>query len=81
MERISTRLLDELGRIVLPSVSREAFGWDPGAPLDIFEDAANQQVVLRQAAPRCVFCKSGTGLRLFVGKHVCAQCLRAIRES
>ena len=50
MERISTRLLDELGRIALPSVSREAFGWEPGAPLDIFEDAANQQVVLRPPA-------------------------------
>ena len=35
MERIYTRLLDELGRIVLPSVSREALDWGNETALDI----------------------------------------------
>ena len=75
MERISTRLLDELGRIVLPSVSREALDWGNETALDIFEDADNRQVILRQAVPRCVFCKSVTDLHPFGGKHVCGECL------
>lgn len=81
MERISTRLLDELGRIVLPSVPREALDWGNETALDIFEDADNRQVILRQAVPRCVFCKSVTDLHPFGGKHVCGECLKDIRES
>lgn len=80
MERISTRLLDELGRIVLPSVSREALDWGNGTALDIFEDADNRQMILRQALPCCVFCKGETDLHPFGGKYICGECLKSIRR-
>lgn len=80
MERIATRQLDELGRIVLPAGLREDFDWERGTELDIFADTETRQVVLKPALPRCVFCKSEAGLSPFGGRHICEECLKGIHQ-
>ena len=46
MERLSTRKIDELGRIVLPSELRNEPGWDTGAKVAVYY--VNDTTVLLQ---------------------------------
>lgn len=78
MEHVVTRQLDELGRIVLPIDLREELEWVRGTELEVLVDPAARQVLLKEPAPRCVFCKGEGALRRFSGKYICEDCLQEL---
>jgi len=66
------RRVDELGRIVLPIEIRRT--------LDISEQDAltvslvGEQIILRKAQERCVFCSSTENLVTYKDKSICTTC-------
>ncbi|MBB3127072.1 transcriptional pleiotropic regulator of transition state genes [Paenibacillus rhizosphaerae] len=70
------RLVDELGRIVIPMELRRVMGINEGDPLEIFVDDEKNQLMLRQYNTGCLFCESMESLSYFRGRYVCQSCKR-----
>lgn len=73
------RRVDELGRIVLPIELRRAYGIDAHGMLEIATEG--EAIVLRKCTDGCVFCGAQQELLSYCGKHICAACLRALKEA
>ncbi|WP_059040606.1 AbrB/MazE/SpoVT family DNA-binding domain-containing protein [Paenibacillus rubinfantis] len=74
------RKLDQLGRVSLPKKIRDAYDMDNGAAVEIFVDG--DRIIVERYYPRCTFCGSRKGVRIFKEQIVCEQCtedLLAIR--
>ena len=70
--------IDTVGRIVIPKDFREAVGFSEGEDLKItVEDG---KIVLSKAEQSCVFCEKTSGLRSFMGKTVCENCIKALNS-
>jgi len=50
MEKIGTRTLDELGRIVIPKEARAKLGWDEKDTIDMYY--ANENTLMLQLAEK-----------------------------
>lgn len=73
-----TRIMDEIGRIVIPKQIRKELGIDkPGSVIEMFCDG--KQLILKKAATHCTFCKSESDLVEFEGKHICKGCLDKLK--
>jgi len=72
------RKVDELGRIVLPIELRRTMGIEIKDPLEVFVD--EDSIVLKKYTPVCIFCGSGTDIKLVRGKNICGNCIDEIRE-
>ena len=75
------RVIDELGRIVLPIEVRKECGWEVKDTLYVsYSD--NNTVVLQLAekfsGPRCVFCGTDETAKSVRGKDICGRCLESI---
>ena len=46
--------------------------------LEIYVDGSS--VILKKYAPSCIFCNEDTGIHVFRGKNVCANCLSELRR-
>lgn len=71
------RRVDELGRIVLPIEMRRTLDIAERDSLEIYVDGSS--VILKKYAPSCIFCNEDTGIQVFHGKNVCANCIQELR--
>jgi len=71
------RLVDKLGRLVIPATLRRVYELEPGALAEVM--ALPEGVLLRQHRPGCVFCGSQDIAVDFQDRHVCQECLAAMR--
>lgn len=74
-----TRVIDQLGRIVLPIELRRTMDLASGDGMEIFVD--EDKILFRKYAPGCVFCGANTDeLAPFRGKLVCTACRAELPE-
>ena len=72
------RMVDQLGRIVLPIELRKSMDIKEKDPLEIFTD--DDRIILTKYNPACVFCNNADNIVYFNGKRICADCLKKIKE-
>ncbi|MBR2479025.1 MAG: AbrB/MazE/SpoVT family DNA-binding domain-containing protein [Clostridia bacterium] len=72
------RMVDHLGRIVLPIEIRKTMDINEKDPLEIFTDEG--KIILMKYQPACVFCKNADDVVYFNGKRICPDCLKKIKE-
>lgn len=69
---IVRKVVDELGRIVIPMELRKSLGIAEKDALEIYVDGG--QIILRKYVPGCVFCGEVNGVVNFKGKMICEKC-------
>jgi len=82
MNRIGTRVIDELGRIVLPSELRKKYGWGERDTLSMYHVDDNTlmlQLAEKYPGAKCVFCGTTEVAMAINGKDVCCGCLEKIK--
>ena len=67
------RVVDRLGRIVLPKELRDTLGFQKRDSVEYFVDGP--LIVVRKFEPNCVFCGRGDHTVWFKGKRLCVQCI------
>jgi len=72
------RMVDQLGRIVLPIEIRKTMDISEKDPLEIFID--DGKIILMKYHPACTFCSNADNIVYFNGKRICADCLKKIKE-
>ena len=72
------RMVDQLGRIVLPIEIRKTMGISEKDPLEIFID--DNKIILMKYQPSCTFCNNADNIVYFNGKRICEDCLKKIKE-
>ncbi len=72
------RMVDHLGRIVLPIEIRKTMDINEKDPLEIFTDEG--KIILMKYQPACIFCNNADNVVYFNGKRICADCLKKIKE-
>ncbi len=72
------RMVDHLGRIVLPIEIRKTMDINEKDPLEIFTDEG--KIILMKYQPACIFCNNADDVVYFNGKRICADCLKKIKE-
>lgn len=70
------RLVDQLGRVVLPIELRRALNIDISDSLEIF--IGDQSLMLQKYEPGCLFCGNMEEVAYFKGKRICRLCLEKI---
>lgn len=80
MKVITTRKMDELGRVVLPIELRASLDIQSGDEFDICTDEKGN-IVLQKAIVRCAFCKGKDNLTHVMDKHVCTSCKEIISKA
>ena len=73
-----TKKIDELGRLGIPKEVRRAIGVKEGDELR-FEIEGNK-LILSKVGSYCLFCGSADDLTELNGKHICADCVKAISQ-
>ena len=74
----TTRRIDQLGRIVVPAELRKILGVQTGDLINCrFVDG---HIALMKVDVECALCARRTDLVERNGKHICDQCIRALRE-
>ena len=71
------RPVDSLGRVVIPKEIRSALDWNTGDPISVYVEG--DRVVLRKETAACVFCHSAEVVTALGDKHICANCLAALK--
>ena len=72
------RKVDELGRVVLPSVLRRTLDIEVKDSLEIYVDGS--QIILKKYEPACIFCDTTKDITVFKGKNVCPKCLKELKS-
>ena len=72
------RKMDELGRIVIPQGIRKALEMQSGDSVELCMEG--DRLVIRKYTSTCVFCGSREQLLRFEEKHICQDCLQALRK-
>ncbi|MEC0238206.1 hypothetical protein P4H71_28230 [Paenibacillus kribbensis] len=78
------RLLDHLGRIVIPIEIRNHLNIELGDPIEFLRDEDNEYVVLQKSVGQaCKLCRSIEGLTYLKGKNcfICYECSQALKSS
>lgn len=70
------RIVDELGRICIPSDFRSYWNLSKDSPVRII--AYKDYVMIEPAEPTCIFCKSSCNLLNYRGKAVCISCAKDV---
>lgn len=73
------RKIDELGRIVLPSEIRKAFGIREGDELDI--SVEGERVILQKRQDLCTFCAAAEPTISYKGRKICESCASELARS
>ncbi|MCR5653663.1 MAG: AbrB/MazE/SpoVT family DNA-binding domain-containing protein [Ruminococcus sp.] len=71
--------IDPVGRIVIPKDFRDAVGFREGE--DLLIEVEDGRIVLSKAEQTCVFCDRTAGLRSYMGKTVCENCIKHLTNS
>lgn len=81
-DTITTRKIDELGRIVLPIEIRKALKLESGDSVDIAMAEKASMILLHKSRPSCYCCQGEADLkRLPNGAYICADCLKSLDTS
>ena len=72
------RKVDELGRIVLPIELRRSLDIAEKDALEIYVEGDN--IILHKDRSSCVFCDGTRGLQAYMGRFVCGDCLKKLKE-
>jgi len=80
MKLVTTRQIDEIGRILLPRELRKEFQIDAETDLDIYADG--ERIVLQKTLPACRICGEKNNLTQMAGKgiYICVDCRRSVQE-
>ncbi len=70
------RVVDDLGRFVIPKEMRKKLGVEPGTPLEIFTE--ENRIILKKYAPACIFCNELDEMTTYGGKLICKSCLQQL---
>ena len=71
------RMVDHLGRIVLPIEIRKTMDIKEKDPIEIYTD--ENKIILMKYHPACVFCNNADNVVYFNGKRICEDCLKKIK--
>ncbi|MGN0621727.1 MAG: AbrB/MazE/SpoVT family DNA-binding domain-containing protein [Porcipelethomonas sp.] len=72
-----TKVIDDLGRIVLPKEIRKKLGMDIRSSVDVYVDG--DRIILSKSNKECMFCTSKENLTEFKGKCVCEKCISEMK--
>lgn len=75
-EVATVRSVDQLGRVVLPSDTRDKLGIKPGVQMEFFVE--NDSLIIRKYEPGCTFCGSPEAVSAFRGRLICTGCRDAL---
>lgn len=78
LKLITTRRMDELGRVVLPAEVRSALDWKTEIFLDIYCDTDTGRVYLKAHENTCIHCGSTQNLLGFKNRYICSKCQKEI---
>lgn len=67
------KLIDTVGRVLIPIKIREQLDLDNNTELQICVDG--EKLIMTKTEKRCNFCKSSKELIEFKGKQICVNCL------
>ena len=73
------RIVDEVGRIVIPSETRAVLGIDKRDYVEIFTE--DNKIILKKYEPACIFCGETDNVTLFKNKQICAACIKELAEA
>jgi len=77
-------MIDDIGRVLLPSDARKRLGWETGDTVSMLQLDANTLVLQlseKGSVPRCVICKTNEKALLRVNDaDICEGCLETIRK-
>jgi len=79
-EKSAVRLIDELGRIVLPVEARQVMDWGEKTPVEIWVNATDNELVIKRHTVSCHYCGSTEKLKEYRKKYICPVCQRLIAE-
>jgi transcriptional pleiotropic regulator of transition state genes len=68
------------GRVTLPPELKEVLGWDEKSPVELWFNAADNEVVIRLHDVACVFCGAREGLSAYRNKYICPRCRKELAE-
>ncbi|MBQ8163137.1 MAG: AbrB/MazE/SpoVT family DNA-binding domain-containing protein [Clostridia bacterium] len=72
------RMVDSLGRIVLPIELRNSLGIEPKDLIEIYVEG--DKIILKKAQISCVICGSSKNALAIDGKMICEDCLGKIKK-
>ena len=72
------RMVDHLGRIVLPIEIRKTMDIKEKDPIEIYTEEG--KIILMKYHPACVFCNNADNVVYFNGKRICPECLKKIKD-
>lgn len=76
----TVRLIDDLGRVVLPAEARSVMDWSEKTPVEIWVNPAEDEIVLRRHTATCAYCGAAESLKTFRKKHICPDCQAEIAK-
>ncbi|MBQ7046816.1 MAG: AbrB/MazE/SpoVT family DNA-binding domain-containing protein [Oscillospiraceae bacterium] len=71
------KIVDDLGRIVIPKEIRKSLGIDIRTPVEILVEG--DRMIIQRSVSTCVFCNSEDDLTEYKEKKICAKCLEGLR--
>ena len=77
---ITVRMIDELGRVVLPVEVRHELGWSEKTSLEIYLNRETREVILKTYIDACIYCGATENLKEFNKRKICDECQKAISE-
>ena len=83
MELLTTKKIDELGRIRLPEKSRKEMGWSAGDTVSVYQMDKNTlilQLSEKCLEPKCVICRRAEKAVNINGSDICESCLDEIKK-
>ena len=84
MDFFKPHMIDDLGRVLLPSDVRKKLGWKIGDTVSMCQLDANTlilQLTEKCPLPKCAICKKHDGPMLSVnGTDICVGCFEAVKK-
>jgi len=77
-ELLFTKVVDDLGRVCLPSTLRQDYGISAGDSIAFYK--ANGQIIM-EFGPRCAICKKPESTMQVNGTDICEICAAQIKAS
>lgn len=73
-----TKKFDKLGRVVIPKEIRDKFDLNPKDAIEIFVD--NDKIFFQKYQESCMFCNNTKNLKKYMGKYICEECKKKIKN-
>ncbi len=72
------RILDDLGRFLIPSELRKIMDIDVQDPIEVYVEDNN--IIIKKYIPSCVFCGEKSNNIEYMGRSICKKCLSEMRK-